>query len=223
MNTVPGAQSGTEDVAKVFSSGNSNQISIADVDAGANSVSVTLTALNGTVTLATTANIGGSGNGTSTVVILGTIPDINTAMNGMSFRGTANFNSTRGSNSLTILTNDQGFTGTPGALSDSDTVTITLAAVNDPPVATTQSFLVHTNMQRTITVALSGAGGLTDPTPAMAGTRPRSRYRRGKRLLRPLRCQQCEPRRRHLRRRPAPGPDRYVQPLLLSQRFRQPG
>ena len=50
VNTVPLAQSTNEDTALVFSSGNSNQISIGDVDAGSSSVQVTLTATNGAVT-----------------------------------------------------------------------------------------------------------------------------------------------------------------------------
>ena len=50
VNTVPGPQSVNEDTALVFSAGNGNQISISDVDAGASSVQVTLTATNGAIT-----------------------------------------------------------------------------------------------------------------------------------------------------------------------------
>src|SRR6185436_13029632 len=51
VNAVPGAQSVNEDTALVFSTANSNAISISDVDAGGASVSVQLTATNGKVTL----------------------------------------------------------------------------------------------------------------------------------------------------------------------------
>jgi hypothetical protein len=51
VNSVPGAQSMNEDGTLVFSSGNSNLISIADADAGSSSVQVTLTATNGLITL----------------------------------------------------------------------------------------------------------------------------------------------------------------------------
>ena len=51
VNTVPGAQNTNEDTALVFSPGNGNPISIGDVDAGVNTVEVTLIATNGTTTL----------------------------------------------------------------------------------------------------------------------------------------------------------------------------
>src|SRR4030095_9567206 len=53
VNTVPGPQSTNEDTAKVFSSGNGNQISVADVDLGASAIKITLTATNATLTLST--------------------------------------------------------------------------------------------------------------------------------------------------------------------------
>src|SRR4029079_7231798 len=48
LNTVPGAQTTAQDTAKVFSAINGNQISVADVDLGANPIKITLTATNGT-------------------------------------------------------------------------------------------------------------------------------------------------------------------------------
>src|SRR6185369_543637 len=57
VNTVPGPQTAAEDTPKVFSSGNGNQISVADVDLNANQIKITLTATNGTLTLASTAGL----------------------------------------------------------------------------------------------------------------------------------------------------------------------
>ena len=51
LNTVPGPQSTNEDTSLVFNAGNGNLISIADLDAGAGAVQVTLTATNGAITL----------------------------------------------------------------------------------------------------------------------------------------------------------------------------
>ncbi len=81
VNTVPGAQTFNEDVNRVFSSGNGNQISITDVDAGANPVQVTLTATNGT--LSTNGIVGlsfttGDGTDDATLVFTGTITNITT-------------------------------------------------------------------------------------------------------------------------------------------------
>jgi hypothetical protein len=50
VNTVPGAQSVDEDTDLVFSSGNGNALSVADVDAGSSNIEVTVSALSGTIT-----------------------------------------------------------------------------------------------------------------------------------------------------------------------------
>ncbi len=134
VNTVPGPQSVGQNGSLVFSTGNANRISVADVDAAAGNVTVTLTGTNGTVTLATTAGlVSVSGDGTATVAMTGTLTTVNAAMNGMTFAPTANFT---GAASLQIVTNDNGFTGAGGALSDTDSVAITVQAMNQPPVNT---------------------------------------------------------------------------------------
>src|SRR5262249_30904161 len=136
VNTVPGPQSTTEDTAKVFSAANLNQISVADVDAGANPVKITLTATNGTITLATTAGLAfitGDGTADATMTFTGTLTAVNTAMNGMSFTPTLDFN---GAASLQIISDDQGNSGSGGPLTDTDSVAITVNAANDPPVVT---------------------------------------------------------------------------------------
>ncbi|MBA2634146.1 MAG: tandem-95 repeat protein [Chloroflexi bacterium] len=135
VNSVPGPQTTSEDVAEVFSSANSNLISISDADAGTNPVQVTLSGVNGTVTLnGTTGLVFSVGDGTNdaTMTFTGTIATINARLSGLSFSPSTNFN---GSASLTITTNDQGFTGTGGPKSDTDTMAITVTAVNDAPVA----------------------------------------------------------------------------------------
>ncbi|MEX2138898.1 MAG: tandem-95 repeat protein [Pirellulales bacterium] len=134
VNTVPGPQSTTEDTALIFSSGNGNPISIADLDAGGSVVEVTLTASNGTITLAGAASLtftSGDGASDAVMTFTGALADINAALNGLSFAPTANYN---GAASLQLTTNDQGNSGSGGALSDSDTVNITVNAVNDAPV-----------------------------------------------------------------------------------------
>ena len=105
-NTVPGAQSTNEDTAKVFSSGNGNQITIADADAGSNPIEVTLTVTNGTLTLVGTTGLTfttGDGTTDSTMTFRGTVANINTALNGLSYNPTANYS---GSATLTITSLD---------------------------------------------------------------------------------------------------------------------
>ncbi len=94
---------------------------------------VTLTGTNGTLTLAGTAGLSfsvGDGAADATMTFTGTVASINAALAGMSFSPAANFN---GAASLQIVTNDQGNTGTGGALTDTDTVAITVNPVNDAP------------------------------------------------------------------------------------------
>jgi VCBS repeat-containing protein len=141
VNTVPGAtQVLGEDATKVFSAGNGNAISVNDVDAGAGNLTVTLSVLHGAVTLSGTAGLAfGAGDGTAdaTMTFTGTQSAINTALQGLSYAPTANYN---GPDTLTITTNDNGNTGSDPGLTggpndeqDSDTVAITVNSVNDAP------------------------------------------------------------------------------------------
>ncbi len=133
VNSVPGAQSTNEDTALVFSSGNSNVISIGDVDASSSSVRVTLTATNGTLTLSQLTGLTfttGTGTANSTMTFTGTMANINAALQGLSYAPVANYN---GAAAITIFTEDLGNTG-GGNLTDSDTVNVTVNAVNDAPV-----------------------------------------------------------------------------------------
>ncbi len=80
---MPGAQSGTEDTNLVFSTANSNAITVSDVDAEGGNETVTLSVAHGTLTLSTENDLTVTGDGTGTVQLTGTIADINTALNGL--------------------------------------------------------------------------------------------------------------------------------------------
>src|SRR5206468_2685446 len=111
-----------EDTSLTFSSGNGNRISIADVDAGGSSVRVTVTATNGTMTLNGITGLSftaGDGTADATMTFTGTVANINTALNGMSFAPTADYN---GAASVQVTVNDLGNTGSGGSLSDSKSV-----------------------------------------------------------------------------------------------------
>jgi hypothetical protein len=169
VNSVPGAQSVNEDTTKVFSSGNGNQISISDVDAL--SSQVTLTATHGTLTLNGTSGLSftaGDGTADSTMTFSGTITNIDAALNGMSFAPTANFNGSGGNAaSLQIVTNDQGATGSGGALSDTDAVTITVVPVNDPPQGTDNTKTILEDNAYTFAAA---DFGFSDPIDAASNS-----------------------------------------------------
>ena len=105
-NTVPTAQTTNEDTAKVFSSANGNQISITDADAAGGSNEITLSVTNGTLTLSGVAGltfVSGDGAADTTMTFRGTASAINTALNGLSYMPTTNYN---GSATLTLRTLD---------------------------------------------------------------------------------------------------------------------
>ncbi len=160
VNTVPGPQNVHQDTALTLSTANSNRISIHDVDAGSNAVAVTLTATNGTLTLSGTTGLTfttGDGTADGSMAFTGTLVNINAALDGLKFSPTGGYS---GSASVQIVTDDQGNTGSGGAASDSDTVSITVNAVsptlNDAPVNTVPG---PQNVPQDTALTLSTANG----------------------------------------------------------------
>jgi hypothetical protein len=130
VNGLPVAQSVQQDGTLVFNAGNSNLISIGDVDAGGSTMRVTLTASNGLLTLSGITGLSfgvGSGTGDATMTFDGTMVDINNALNGMSFTPTGGYN---GPASIQIVTSDLGATGSGGTQTDTDTLNITVNPIN---------------------------------------------------------------------------------------------
>jgi hypothetical protein len=180
INAVPGAQSTNRNTAKVFSSGNSNQISVSDTDSGNNPLQVTLTGTNGDITLNGTTGLSftaGDGTADATMTFTGSATAINNALNGLSFNPTTNFS---GPASLAINTGDQGFTGTGGPQSDSDTVNINVVAVPGNIQFTSATYSdSETNADHTFNAVVTRTGGadgavsvdfaVTDGTATVAG------------------------------------------------------
>ena len=133
--TAPASGTVDEDTDLVFSGG--NLISVADIDAGASSIQVTLTTLNGTMTLSGTAGLTITGQGTGLLTASGTVANLNTALASSKFRGTQDY---FGAATLAISVSDLGNTGAGGAQTDNDTVSITVNPVNDAPVADDETF-----------------------------------------------------------------------------------
>ena len=123
VNTVPGAQTVTEDTPLVISG-----ISVSDADG--NLSTVQLAVGNGTlnVTLSGSAGISSGSNGTNTLTLSGSQADINATLATLVYQGMLNYN---GADTLTVTSTDTN-SGT-----DVDTVAITVNAVNDAPVLIT--------------------------------------------------------------------------------------
>ncbi len=159
VNSVPGAQVTAEDTAIVFNAANANAISVTDSDAGGGALRVTLTASHGTLTLSGVAGLTfGTGDGTAdaTMTFDGTLANINAALNGLTFRPNLDYN---GAASVTITTNDQGNSGTGGALQDSDAVAINVTPVDDLGIARNDRFFVSENGVLTGNVLASNGFG----------------------------------------------------------------
>ncbi len=146
-------------------------LSIADVDAGGNDVTVTLSVTQGILTIAA-GNSGVnsvSGSGTSSVTITGTITEINNLLGGIDTgpgsAGTivynANVDNPPSSATLTLLVDDTGDLGAGGPLTASDTATINIAPVNDAPAVSVDGAASYT--VGGAAVVLNSTITITDP------------------------------------------------------------
>ena len=115
INTVPFSAVTNQQTPLVFSAANFNAISVADVDAGSDSIRISLTATQGTLTLGSTAGlafVSGDGTDDPAITFTGPIATVNTALNGLTFKPNDGFS---GLATLQIVSDDQGHNGSGGA------------------------------------------------------------------------------------------------------------
>ncbi|WP_441227843.1 T1SS-143 repeat domain-containing protein [Tardiphaga sp. 20_F10_N6_6] len=108
-------------------------LSISDSDAGTSSVTTTLSVTSGMLTVLGGSGVTIAGNGSATVTLTGSQADINAALalaNGVVYQDALNHN---GGVDLTVTTSDLGYSGSGGALTDTDTIHINVTPVNDAP------------------------------------------------------------------------------------------
>ena len=150
VNTVPGGTLAVNAGAALGFTG-ANMISVHDVDA--NLASTQLSVLHGTLTvsLAGGASISAGASGSSTLTLSGTETQIDAALATLSYQSALNFS---GSDTLTVLSTDSG------ALTDSDTVAINVAAVNHAPVIQVSETLTRVSVPDSV---LLGTVPGTDP------------------------------------------------------------
>ena len=156
VNSVPGAQSVAEDTALSLSG--TKALSVSDLDAGTLPITVNLSVTRGTLSLGAVTGLSGDLNGADgTLSLVGSLANINTALNGLVYRGAANVS---GTDTLTITSNDGGASGGGLGLQDTDTVAISVTALNDAPVLDTSKSPTLANVSANAT-APSGAVGTT--------------------------------------------------------------
>ncbi|MCP3696295.1 MAG: tandem-95 repeat protein, partial [Planctomycetaceae bacterium] len=158
-NVVEDALSVNEDATLTFNAANSNQLSVSDIDADPAGVQTVVSVNNGTLVLTTGGGASVTDNGSAAVTISGTTAQVNAALDGMTYTPQTDFN---GSDTLTMVTSDLGNTGTGGTLVDTDTVAISVAALNDSPENTVPGNQVLLNMPGAVdNLNLTGATAIS--------------------------------------------------------------
>lgn len=160
VNSLPGAQTLDQDLPLVFSSANNNRITVTDPFRPDNAFRVDLSVTNGTLTLPSVQGLTGTGNGTGTLSYTGNLAQLNTALNGLTYRSATPF---LGTATLSLTTTSLDGAGLGGALSKTDTTAINVRSINMPPNATS-SFTVLNQQSTTglvITPSPYGPRGVT--------------------------------------------------------------
>jgi uncharacterized repeat protein (TIGR01451 family) len=175
-NVLPVPQATHTNTPLVLSTADGNAISVSDIDAGDAAVQVSLTVVNGTLTLDEGGGLtfsAGDGNDDPQTTFTGMITDINAALDGMTYMPNRGFT---GVDTISITTNDLGNTGAGGPLDDTDSLTIAVGSAANADLAVTMSDSpdpVVVGNQLTYTVVVTNLGPLdstgvvlTDSLPA---------------------------------------------------------
>lgn len=144
VNSLPAQYTAQEDIPLALTG-----LSVQDIDAGSGVITLSLQAQHGTLTVRD--DVGGGlqtsqiqySHGGRQVLLTGTVSEINAtlaATDAVLYEANGNYH---GTDTLTMVSNDQGHSGLDtsgtqpsGALTDTDQTTITIDAVDDPPVIT---------------------------------------------------------------------------------------
>jgi hypothetical protein len=130
VNTVPGAQTTNQNTPLIFSNLYGNRIQVADADAFPNDIEVTLSAGQGSFSLAQTTGLtftNGDGTSDFNMVFRGSVSEVNAALATITYTPVTNYT---GGDTFSITTKDLGLNG---GQQDSDNIAITINNVNDAP------------------------------------------------------------------------------------------
>ncbi|MBF8271434.1 MAG: hypothetical protein HW380_539 [Magnetococcales bacterium] len=145
--TLPGPGTVNEDQSLTLTG-----ILVTDVDVGAGNIQLALAVNNGIINLAMTAGLSFSvgANGSATMTFSGTVAAVNNALNGLTYQPNANY---FGADSLAIVANDLGGTGSGGAKSTAVSLGITVIPVQDAPVVGVDTEMALEDIPEVITIA----------------------------------------------------------------------
>jgi hypothetical protein len=159
--TAPMSATLGENLSLNFSTANGNSITVADANIGTKADTLTLTVTNGTLTLGSTPGLvfKSGKNGTASFSIASTLANLNTALNGLTYKPTAGYS---GSDTLAISILNTG-DGQSASTSVALTVTPATAPVITAPIAAS----LNENSSLVFSAANSNAVSFAD---ANAGT-----------------------------------------------------
>ena len=162
VNAVPGPQTTHQDNPLTFSIGSANRPTVTDIDIASGTVTATVSVAHGTLTLGSTAGVTVTGNGSA--VGPGDRRAEQREQRARRSRLPPDARLQRSRDTLTMLSNDNGNTGSGGAKTDSDTVAITVTPNLSP---TANADLYSTTEDTALVLPSSGAG-----SPAANDTDP---------------------------------------------------
>ncbi len=168
--TAPATVNAEEDTPLLIES-----IQVKDVDASeqaGNAVTVRLSAIDGVIGLPSTTplppGVTVTGQDSGTMILNGTLDDINAVLSGgVTYLGDTNFS---GQDTVTVVVNDNGSTGSGGALRDTASITVNVAPKPDIPTLTlnaAQTAAAAGSISALIPL-LGLAAALTDPSETLS-------------------------------------------------------
>ena len=161
------SQSILEHQSVVFSQASGNAIRISDTDVGNLPVQVTLATDFGTLSLNGAKGLtfaAGSSSSGATMTFTGTVADINAALDGMKFTPNDYQSNTTAGIRITVNDLSLGHTGATYAPQvTTRNVSVSLIAVNDPPVVTIPQMFGNNTAEITFSGASGNAIRITDP------------------------------------------------------------
>ncbi|MDP3815961.1 VCBS domain-containing protein, partial [Pseudomonas sp.] len=126
-------------------------LSVTDADATSGAISVTLAVASGTISAATASGVTVTGSGSGTLVLSGTLADINAYLAAPATQPTyVPVANASGAVTLSMTSNDLGNSGAGGARSDSDTSTISITPVADAVPGSDVSLVIGSPLTNTI-------------------------------------------------------------------------
>jgi uncharacterized delta-60 repeat protein len=129
VNSMPSTQTVPEETTTAI-----NGVSISDVDVSGGNLTTRLQVANGVfnVTLSGSATLSAGANNSGDLTIQGNITDINATLASLTYTGNTNTAGTA-ADTLTVTTNDAGYTGSGGAQQDVDNIQLDVTPINDTP------------------------------------------------------------------------------------------